>query len=126
MATTPPPHTVSLHARLHRDGFLGKILDTGTDGYLTISGRQVTWTREGQVAWSVDAVEVGVAQVPDLLHYDLILDVRGQRWDLLVDDVPIHTWTRGLLIARRRSNAARAALALIEAARRLPPGSQGS
>lgn len=114
------------HARLRRSGLLGQVLDTGTDGYLTISGRQVTWTQQGKVVWSVDASEVRVARAPDLVHYDLILDVRGQRWDLIVDARPVQTWTPGLLIARRRRDAARAALQLIEAARRLPPGPQSA
>ena len=100
--------TLSVHARLRSTGLLGKVLDVGAEGCLSVAGRTVTWTEGGSVRWAVDAAEVAVEQAPSLMRYDLLLRVNGQPWRFIVDSEPIRTFTRGLLVAARRRDAATA------------------
>jgi hypothetical protein len=97
-----------MNARLRAAGLLGKVLDVGAEGYLSVAGRTVSWTEGGNVRWAVDAAEVEVEQAPTLLRYDLVLRVHGRRWRFVVDRVTIRTFSRGLLVAARRRDAATA------------------
>ncbi len=103
-----------MNARLRAPGVLGKVLDAGADGSLAVVGRSVSWTQGGALQWSVAAAAVHVEALPSTLHYDLVLRVGDEDWPFIVDDRPIRTFTRGLLVARRRRDAAITLLRWIE------------
>jgi hypothetical protein len=107
------------NARLRDTGWLGKVLDVGADGCLSVTGRLVSWAERGVVGWEVDAVDVEVERAPTLIHYDLVLVVRGERWRFIVDNRHVRALTRGLLVAARRRDAAAAIADRIGDAKRL-------
>ncbi len=113
------PASVSMHARRRAGGLIGKVLDTGPVGYLSVVGRTVSWTAGGTLRWSVDAGQVAVLRRPSTVQYDLVLGVSGEEWRFIVDVGPVNTFTRGLIIAARRRDAALTMVRLIEEAKRV-------
>ena len=108
----PTAQPVSMHARLLRRNLLGSLFGVGTNGYLAVNGRSVSWTETAGGArppsWQVDASEITIPREPAGVNPELEMFVRDQPYRYQVDLVPVSAFTRGLIISARRGNAARA------------------